>query len=79
MPAYRNSVLASKTLDLEAVEGQSAMEIAEAGLFDGIMMGICMNPGCNYTTEVEPDAEEGWCEVCNTGSVCSAAILIDVI
>lgn len=38
----------------------------------GIPNGICMEPGCDYTTEVEPDCEDGWCEVCQTNTVKAA-------
>ena len=40
---------------------------------------ICMNEGCDYTTDMEPDQDQGWCEVCGTNTVASAAILAGVI
>ena len=36
---------------------------------------VCMNEGCDYTTEYEPDQTAGWCEVCGTGSCCSILVL----
>jgi len=47
--------------------------------FDSACYGICMNPGCDYTTEVEPDQFEGYCESCGTQSVRSALALAGVI
>lgn len=38
-------------------------------------IGICINPGCGYTTECEPDAEENWCNICKTNTVCSLLML----
>lgn len=47
-------------------------------VFEGIMPGIC-SAGCGYSTEVEPDQDQGWCECCGTNTVVSAAILAGVI
>jgi hypothetical protein len=41
--------------------------------------GICMNPGCLYTAEVEPDQRQGWCEVCGTTTVRSGIVLAGLI
>jgi hypothetical protein len=38
-----------------------------------------MNPGCEYTAEVEPDEREGWCGACGTTSVRSCLILAGLI
>lgn len=38
--------------------------------------GICMNKGCDYITNVEPDCHDGWCENCETNTVKSATELI---
>jgi hypothetical protein len=38
-----------------------------------------MNPDCDYTTEVEPDQREGWCEECGTGTVRSGIVLAGII
>jgi hypothetical protein len=51
----------------------------EAIMMDSVCPGICCNPGCDYTTEVEPDQDAGWCELCGTGSVKSALILAGLI
>jgi hypothetical protein len=61
------------------VEGMDRMEILEAGTFDGVCMGICTNKDCEYTTEVEPDQDKGWCEECQTNTVKSALMLAGMI
>ena len=48
-------------------------------MFDSVSPGICMNPDCDYTTEVEPDCTSGYCEICGTQSVKSLHILLGVI
>jgi hypothetical protein len=46
---------------------------------DSIVPGICMNDGCDFTAEYEPDQREGWCEECDTRSVASALVLAGFI
>ena len=52
--------------------------LEEAG-FDSVVPGICCNVHCDYTTGVEPDSTDGWCEACDTGTVKSCLILAGVI
>lgn len=44
-------------------------------VMDSVVPGICMNEGCDYTTDCEPDATANWCECCDANSVCSALTL----
>lgn len=46
---------------------------------DSVAPGICMNDGCDYITEVEPDQSEGYCENCDTCTVTSALVLAGAI
>lgn len=41
--------------------------------------GICTNDGCSYTSDVEPDQAQGYCEVCKTQTVSSCLVLAGVI
>lgn len=41
--------------------------------------GICMNVGCEATFDYEPDASEGWCDMCDTHSVQSLLVLMEII
>jgi len=40
---------------------------------------ICTNEGCDYSTDMEPDQDRGWCDECETNSVVSALILAGII
>lgn len=55
-----------------------ADDLDMAGLLDSTCPGICMNPECDYTTDVEPDQDAGNCELCGTNTVKSALELIGV-
>ncbi len=61
-------------------EGFGSLEqMLEAVVSDSVCPGICINPECSYTVEVEPDQDRGWCEVCKTQTVHSTLILADLI
>jgi len=64
---------------LATIESMTVDELLKQGTFDSVTKGICMNPSCDYITDVEPDQDEGWCEVCNTPTVKSALILAGII
>lgn len=59
--------------------GMKTREFIEEYALDDVVPGICLNPGCDYTTEVEPDQRQGWCEVCGTTSVRSGIVLAGII
>jgi hypothetical protein len=44
---------------------------------DSVCPGICRT--CGYSTEIEPDNSQGWCEECETPTVVSALRLMGVI
>jgi hypothetical protein len=69
----------SKLEQLADIEGLSIDEMLEAATFDSVAHAICKNPGCTYTTMMEPDQEHGWCEECNEGSVVSCLVLAGII
>lgn len=68
----RNTKLSMLALDWGFVQIE---EFVEAYAFDSVAPGICMNEGCNYSTDVEPDQGRGWCENCETNTVVSGLIL----
>lgn len=47
--------------------------------FDSVVMGICINRDCDYTTEVEPDCREGYCEECESQTVQSPLVIRGII
>ena len=56
-------------------EGISSESMGDL-IMDSVNPGICMNPDCDYTIEVEPDQNEGWCEECNSNTVKSFSELV---
>ena len=65
---------------LAEIEGfDDSLEMLEEYGIESVVPGICTTLGCSYTTEVEPDCQEGWCEECQKGTVKSAMILAGII
>jgi hypothetical protein len=64
---------------LSNIEGMTIGEMLEEGTIDSVAYGICTNPGCDYTTTVEPDQSKGFCEVCGTPTVKSCLVLAGII
>ena len=54
-------------------------ELLSAVVADSVSPAICLNEGCDYTTEMEPDQGAGYCEECGTNTVASALVLAGVI
>lgn len=66
-----------KLVELEGYKDDVDL-IADA-VSDSVCPAICMNAGCDYTAEMEPDQDRGWCEVCGTNSLKSALVLAGII
>ena len=58
---------------------KSEKEYIEGSMFSSIVGGICNNPDCDYTTDVEPDQDRGYCEICGTRTVKSGLILTGIL
>jgi hypothetical protein len=70
----------AKLAKLIAIEGYESIEqLAEAILSDSVSPAICMNEDCDFTCEMEPDQDAGYCEECRTNSMQSALILAGLI
>ena len=69
----------AKLRKLSEVEGYTSLdELLAAAATDSISPAICCNPDkpeCDYTAEMEPDQDRGWCEECQRGTVVSALVL----
>jgi len=50
--------------------------LTSGGALNEVVPGICMNEGCDYTTDVESDASHSFCESCGTKSVRSIMVLV---
>jgi hypothetical protein len=59
--------------------GLSTKQLLEHRPFDSVQPGICTNPGCDYTDEVEPDQANGFCAECETETVASVLVLAGLI
>ncbi len=70
---------ASKLDCLARESGMKVSEFIEEYALGDVVPGICMNPDCDFTTEVEPDQREGWCEECESQSVRSGIVLAGLI
>ena len=46
-------------------------DLLSASITDSVCPAICMTEGCDYTTEMEPDQTEGYCEACGGNTVVS--------
>jgi hypothetical protein len=69
-----------KLAKLLEIEGYDNVEdIAEAVFSDAVSPAICANPDCNYTCEMEPDQDRGWCDECRTNTMVAALVLAEMI
>ena len=70
----------TKLQKLMEIEGYTNItEFLAAVITDSVCPAICTNEGCDYTCEMEPDQEQGWCDECHTGSMKSALVLARLI
>ena len=71
---------AAKLMALCELEGfKSLDDLLQAAATDSVCPAICMTEGCNYTTEMEPDQDRGYCESCGGNTMMSALILAGLI
>jgi hypothetical protein len=74
--ALREAKLA-KLIEIEGYD--SFEELAEAVFSDAVSPAICVNEGCDFTCEMEPDQDAGYCEECHTNTMKSAPVLAGLI
>ena len=71
---------AKKLIRLCEVEGyKDPNDLALDVGCDSVCPAICMTEGCDYTAEMEPDQEAGYCEACGGNTVVSALVLAGFI
>lgn len=71
---------AEKLQQLSELEGFDSVEsMLESAIIDSVCPSICINRGCDYTSDMEPDQREGYCESCGTNTVQSCLVLAGVI
>ena len=57
----------------------SVEKLLEVAVTDSVAPAICVQDGCNFTTVMEPDQRDGYCELCGGRTVQSALVLAGVI
>ena len=71
---------AAKLMTLCDLEGFDCLDdLLQVAATDSVCPAICMTEGCDYTTEMEPDQDRGFCEVCGGQAVTSALVLAGLI
>jgi hypothetical protein len=83
MRVLSNEMRAAKLAKLVELEGFADEQyLFAAGMTDSVCPAICCNPDnpdCDYTAEMEPDQDRGWCEVCERGTLVSGLVLGGII
>jgi hypothetical protein len=75
-----DALCAAKLAKLVEIEGyDSADELMGAVISDAVSPAICMNDGCDFTCEMEPDQDAGFCEECRTNTMKAAPVLAGLI
>jgi hypothetical protein len=70
----------AKLAKLIEIEGYDSIEaLMEAVLSDAVSPAICMNEDCDFTCEMEPDQDAGYCEECHTNTMKAAPVLAGLI
>jgi hypothetical protein len=67
----------AKLVELEGYDGLE--ELLEAVFSDAVSPAICMNEGCDFTCEMEPDQDAGYCEECHTNTMKAAPVLAGIV
>ena len=70
----------AKLETLAGIEGFAEVpDLLEAASYDSVSPGVCASRDCDYTCEIEPDADRDWCEECREGTVHSALVLAGLV
>jgi hypothetical protein len=57
----------------------SADQLMGAVFSVAVSPAICMNAGCDFTCQMEPDQDAGYCEECHTNTMTAAPVLAGLI
>jgi hypothetical protein len=72
-----------KLAQLIEIEGfEDEQDLFASAMSDSVCPAICCNPDdpeCDYTAEMEPDQDRGWCELCGCGTLVSGLVLGGII
>jgi hypothetical protein len=71
---------AAKLMKLCDAEGFKCIdELLSVSITDSVCPAICMTEGCDYTSEMESDQDQGYCEGCGGNTVISVLVLSGLI
>ena len=74
------STKGAKLMKLCEAEGVKCLDdLLAMSVADSVCPAICMTEGCDHTTEMESDQEEGYCEACGGNTVVSVLVLAGLI
>jgi hypothetical protein len=80
MTSISLSAKAAKLMKLCDAAGFNCIDdLLSASIFDSLCPAICIAEGCDYTTLMEPDQREGYCDACGGNTVVSVFVLADII
>jgi len=68
-----------KIQELADLVGMDVEEMLSEATFDSVAWGICTNPGCDETAQVEPDCRAGYCGQCDSQTIQSCLVLMGMI
>jgi hypothetical protein len=74
--ALRKAKLA-KLIEIEGYE--NVEQLMEAVVSDSVSPAICMNGSCDFTCQMEPDQDAGYCDECHTNTMVAAPVLAGLI
>ena len=66
----------ARLIEIEDFENEA--NLFAASVADSVCPAICCNPAnprCDYTAEMEPDQDRGWCELCDKATLVSGLLL----
>ena len=66
----------AKLIEIQGFADEAAL--FDAAVSDSVCPAICCNsdrPNCDYSDEMEPDQDAGWCEECQRPTLVSALVL----
>ncbi len=73
----QKSAKLKKLCELEGF--RSVDQLLKHAVGDSVCPAICMGDDCDYSTEMEPDQDRGYCEACGGNTIVSALILAGLI
>lgn len=78
--ALSDTLRQAKIRTLVKAEGYPDLQaLLAATITDSVSPAVCINEGCSYTCEMEPDQDRGWCEACGTNTMQSVLVLARMI